>query len=151
MRRVKITKVHRWSLHEDFSRKQEGEGSSDRGFGMVFAVVFAVAGLAPVRTHQPVKWGILAMSLGLLIIALGRPVWLHYPNRAWIKLSMLIGRIVSPVTTGLLFLLVVTPMGLLMRLVRKDPLHLASEAGARSYWIERRPPGPPPQSISRQF
>jgi hypothetical protein len=139
------------SLHEDFNRKEEGEGSSDRGFGIVFAIFFALVGLAPLRTHHPVRWVALAIGGGLLIVALVRPVWLHYPNRAWRKLGLLMGRVVSPVVTALLFFLVVTPMGFLMRLTGKDPLRLRSEPGVPSYWIERRPPGPAPQTMSSQF
>jgi Saxitoxin biosynthesis operon protein SxtJ len=143
--------VNRASLHEDFNRKQEGEGSSDQGFGIVFAIFFALVGLAPLRTHHPVRWVALAIGGGLLIVALVRPVWLRFPNRAWGKLGRLMGRVASPVVTALLFFLVVTPMGFLMRVSGKDPLRLRSEPGASSYWIERRPPGPAPQTMSSQF
>ena len=139
------------SLHEDFDRRQEGEGSSDRGFGIVFAVFFALVGLAPLRAGRPVRWSALAAGAGFLIVALVKPSWLRYANRVWTKLGLLIGRVVSPVVTALLFFLVVTPMGFLMRVSGKDPLRLSSEPGASSYWIERRPPGPSPQTMSSQF
>jgi hypothetical protein len=51
----------------------------------------------------------------------------------------------------LLFYLVVTPTGFLFRLLGKDPLRLALDAGVGSYWIERRPPGPLPETMSNQF
>jgi len=61
------------------------------------------------------------------------------------------GRVVTPVITALLFYLVVTPTGFLFRLWGKDPLRLALDTGVQSYWIERRPPGPPPETMSNQF
>jgi hypothetical protein len=72
-------------------------------------------------------------------------------NAAWAKIGILMGRVVSPVVSGLLFFGVVTPTGLLLRLLGKDPLRLAPDRPASTYWIERRPPGPAPQTMSSQF
>ena len=137
-------------LHEDFRRKQEGQGGSDRGFGIVFAIFFALVGLLPLRAHRPVRWWALALAGIFLLVALLQPVWLRPLNRRWTKLGLLLGRLVSPLVTGLLFFLVVTPIGLLFRLLKKDPLRLASSREA-SYWIERQPPGPAPETMRNQF
>ena len=139
------------SLHEDFDRKQEGRGSSDRSFGIVLSIFFVLVGLSPLRAHHPVRWWALALGGLFLGVALLQPMWLRPLNRVWTKLGLLMGRVVSPVITALLFYLVVTPTGLLFRLLGKDPLRLALDAGVRSYWIERRPPGPPPETMSNQF
>lgn len=139
------------SLHEDFDRKQEGRGSSDRAFGVVFCVFFALVGLAPLRGHHAVRWWALALGGLFLGVALLQPLWLRPLNRVWTKFGRLMGRIVSPVITALLFYLVVTPTGFLFRLWGKDPLRLALDTGVQSYWIERRPPGPPPETMSNQF
>jgi hypothetical protein len=58
---------------------------------------------------------------------------------------------VSPVVLGIMFFLVVTPIGLLMRAFGKDPLRLRFDKSASSYWLDRTPPGPPPESLSDQF
>ena len=139
------------SLHEDFDRKQEGRGSSDRSFGIVLSIFFVLVGLSPLRANHPVRWWALAMGGLFLGVALLQPMWLRPLNRVWTKLGLLMGRVVSPVITALLFYLVVTPTGLLFRLLGKDPLRLALDAGVRSYWIERRPPGPLPETMSNQF
>jgi hypothetical protein len=139
------------SLHEDLERKQEGQGSTDRTFGIVFCVFFLLVGLLPLRAHHPVRWWALALSATFLLIALLQPVWLAPMNRVWTKLGMLMGRVVSPVVTALLFYFVVTPTALLFRLLGKDPLHLRSDPAARSYWIERHPPGPPADTMPNQF
>lgn len=72
-------------------------------------------------------------------------------NRVWTQLGLLLGRVVSPVVAGLLFFLVVTPLGLLFRALGKDPLSLARNPGVNSYWINRHPPGPQPNSMLDQF
>ena len=141
----------RVSLHEDLDRKQEGQGSSDRAFGIVFCLFFALVGLSPLRAHHPVRSWALALSAIFLVIALVQPVWLAPLNRVWTKLGLLLGRVVSPVITALLFYLLITPLAILFRLLKKDPLHLRSDSAARSYWIERHPPGPPPETMANQF
>src|SRR5579864_8185808 len=139
------------SLHEDFRREQEGQGGSDRGFGIVFAIFFTLIGLLPLRAHHPVRWWSLGLAGLFLAVALLKPAWLHPLNRIWTKLGILLGRVVSPVVTALLFFLVVTPIGVLFRLTKKDPLRLASSPGVTTYWIVREPPGPAPETMHNQF
>jgi len=139
------------ALHEDLHRRQEGQGGSDRSFGIVFAVFFTLIGLLPLRTHHQVRWWALALAGLFLLVGLLQPVWLRPLNRVWTKLGLLLGRVVSPVVTGLVFFLVVTPIAVLFRLTKKDPLRLASNAGPSTYWIEREPPGPTPESMRNQF
>ena len=139
------------SLHEDFRRKQEGQGCSDRGFGIVFAAFFALVAVLPLRAHHPVRWWALALAGVFLGVALLKSAWLGPLNRLWTKLGILLGRIVSPVVTGLVFFLVVTPIGLLFRILKKDPLRLAWNGAASSYWIDRQPPGPAPETMRNQF
>ena len=139
------------STHEDFSRHAEARGSSDRAFGIVIAAFLTLVALAPLRRHQPVRWWALAPAVIILAVACVRPAWLHSFNRLWTKLGLLLGRVVTPVVTGLLFYLIVTPVGFLVRLLGKDPLRLARDAQAATYWIERKPPGPPAESMANQF
>jgi Saxitoxin biosynthesis operon protein SxtJ len=93
----------------------------------------------------------LGVAIVFLAIALLRPNALSPLNRLWTRFGLLIGMIVSPIVLGLLFVLVVTPVGLLMRLTGKDPLRLRRESGVGSYWIVRNPPGPPGDSMGDQF
>jgi hypothetical protein len=139
------------SLHEDLSRRQEGRSSSDRSFGLVLGVFFLLVGLAPLRSHHPLRWWALGVSVGFLLIALLIPVWLRRLNQAWTRLGILMSRVVNPIVTGVLFFVVVTPIALVARLCGKDPLRLASDAGAGSYWIERKPAGPSAASMTNQF
>lgn len=137
--------------HEDWHREDPVEGSSNRSFGVVFAVLFALIATWPLAAGgTPHLWAAAVAAL-FALLALLRPAWLAAPNRAWLRLGLLLGRVVSPLALGLLFYLVFAPLGLLMRLTGKDPLRRRREPGADSYWIAREPPGPPPQSMNRQF
>jgi hypothetical protein len=85
------------------------------------------------------------------VIALTNPTLLASLNRLWIKLGVLLGKLVSPIALGVLFYGVLVPIGVVMRLTGKDPLRLKRDTGAASYWISRTPPGPPPDSMTNQF
>jgi hypothetical protein len=139
------------NTHEELTRKHAVRGSSDRNFGLVFSVFFAFVGLAPLLKHHPLRPWALALAGLLLAVTILGPVWLHPLNQGWTKLGLLLGRIVNPIVMGLLFFVVVAPTGLIFRLLGKDPLRLSSDASARSYWIERNPPGPLPHTMANQF
>jgi hypothetical protein len=137
--------------HENLHREQTIEGSSNRAFGFVFAVFFAVIGAWPLLGARSPRWWALALGLLFALAAVSRPDALAGLNRLWMRLGLLLGRVVSPMALGVLFFFVVTPTGLLMRLTGKDPLLLKRDAGAASYWRPRDPPGPRPDSMTQQF
>jgi hypothetical protein len=72
-------------------------------------------------------------------------------NRLWFRFGLLLSRVVNPLVMGLLFYFTVTPIGLIMRALGKDPLRLRFDRGARTYWIDRQPPGPEPETMRQQF
>jgi len=80
-----------------------------------------------------------------------RPSVLRIPNLMWFRFGSLLNRIVGPAATSLLFFAVFTPFGLILRMGGKDLLRLRRDPGAASYWIEREPPGPAPESMAEQF
>jgi hypothetical protein len=137
--------------HEDLSRQQQVEGSSDRSFGLVFAAVFLAIGCWPLWYRGIPRWWALGVAVVFAVVAIWKPALLARPNRLWIKFGVLLGKIVSPIALGILFYGVVAPIGILMRLTGKDPLRLKLDSGAGSYWISRKPPGPPPDSMTNQF
>ncbi len=133
------------------TREDKPEGSSDRSFGFVFAAVFALVAFWPLIHGQPVRWWSAGLAALFLLVAWLKPALLSRPNKAWMRLGLLMGAIVSPVALGVLFFLVITPLGFLMRRTGKDPLRLKFEPAAESYWIRREPPGPKPDSLTNQF
>jgi hypothetical protein len=137
--------------HESYERREEIKGSSNRSFGIVFAFVFAVIGLLPLVFGGSVRVWALTVGGLFLLVALAVPAMLAPLNRAWLRFGLLLHRIVSPLVLGIMFFLVITPMGLLMRALGKDLLRLRFDKQSSSYWIDRAPPGPAPESLKDQF
>jgi type IV secretory pathway VirB3-like protein len=137
--------------HEDLTRDHAVEGSSDRAFGVVFSVVFVLVFVWPMLFGNPPRWWSAGVAVAFLIVAIWRPALLAGLNQRWIALGLLLGRVVSPVALGVLYFLVVAPLGVIMRLAGKDPLRLRRDTRASSYWIPRAPPGPPPDSMTNQY
>jgi hypothetical protein len=138
-------------FHEDLRRHDEVKGSSNRGFGLVFAAVFALIGLAPLVHGQSIRLWSLGVAACFLGAAYGAPRLLTPLNRAWTRFGLLLHGVVNPLVMGLLFFVTITPIGFAMRALGKDPLRLKFDRMTNSYWIERRPPGPAPQSMRQQF
>jgi hypothetical protein len=137
--------------HENLSREEHIEGSSDRAFGLVMAAAFAIVASWPLLSRGGVRWWAVAIGAAFAVLAVTRPSLLSALNRQWMKLGLLLGKIVSPVALGVLFYVVLTPIGLLVRAFGKDPLRLKFDPAADSYWQSRTPPGPPPDSMTNQF
>ena len=139
-------------LHEDYSREEQVKAGTDRGFGLVFAGFFTLmSGLSWWRGHTSWHWA-LPVAAAFLLIAYTYPRALGPLNRLWLKLGLLLYKVVNPIVLGLLFFLTITPVGLFMRVFfKKDFLRTRMEPGAKSYWIDRTPPGPKPESMKNQF
>lgn len=136
-------------FHEDYAR--EIDRGSDKSFGVVFAVVFAIVGVWPLWDGgSPTYWAF-GLSASFLVLALGRPRTLAPLNRLWHLVGLGLGKVVTPLVMGLIFFVTITPMALIMRMMGKDPLRLKFEPEADSYWIERNPSGPDPETLNRQF
>ena len=139
------------ATHEDFSRGQHVKASSNRAFGWVFVIVFLIIALWPLFFGGALRWWSLIVSGLVAVVTMAAPALLTIPNRLWLRFGLLLNRVVSPVVLAIMFYLVVTPMGLLMRVFARKTLHLRRDAAAGSYWIKREPPGPKPDSMSNQF
>ncbi len=115
---------------------------SDRGFGFVFAAVFAVISHWPLTGGGGVRIWALAIAALFLAAALARPNILRPLNRVWFRFGLLLGRIVSPIVMAVVFSVAITPTALIMRAFGKDLLRLKFDPGAESYWIMRVDDGP---------
>lgn len=126
-------------------------GSSDRSFGFVFSIVFAIIAVWPALSGGMVRlWALIAAAM-FLLIAVVRPKWLAPLNRVWYRFGMLLHAVVSPIALGVIFFAGILPIGLIMRAMGKRPLHLQFDRDARSYWVPRDPPGPQARSMSDPF
>ena len=138
-------------IHEDFSRSHRSKDFSDRSLGFTFAAFFALLAVWPWLRHKSFHSGWLILSAVFLLIGWLAPGLLHPVARLWAGLGRLLQRIVNPIVTSLIFYLVFVPMGLVFRLLGKDPLRMKIERNAETYWMRRNPPGPAPQTMRNQF
>ena len=138
-------------MHENLDRIEEIKVSSNRSFGMVFTLVFLVVGIWQISTGKSLGWYFFASAILFFIVAITFPSLLGPFNRVWFKFGLLLGQVVNPVILGLVFFLVVTPIGTVRRLLGKDSLQLKPKPNLKSYWIDRNPPGPKLGSMTKQF
>lgn len=95
-------------------------------------------------------WAVVVAAV-VFLVALAFPRCLAPLNRIWHRLGLLLHACISPVILALVFYTTVTPIGLVRRLLGKDPLRLQADEGAATYWIECQPPGRGPDTMLRQF
>lgn len=138
-------------MHERFDRDDPAAGSSERGFGIVFAVVFGIVAAWPLLDGRGPRLWALAIALLFLAAAFLRPALLTPLNRQWTRLALLLHRVVNPIVMGLLLFVVITPFGLVRRLFGRDPMRRRFDPAADSYWIRREVPGPAPETMTKQF
>ena len=139
------------AFHEDFGRDDGAKAGSERGFGIVFAVVFVIIGLWPLWDGGPMRFWALIVAGAFLAAGLFAPAILRPLNQLWFLFGMALHKVVNPLVMGLLFYLTVTPIALIMRLVGKDPLNRRFDVESKSYWVERDPGDPAPETMPRQF
>jgi hypothetical protein len=113
--------------------------SSNRSFGIVFFVVFFIITLFPLTHGGEIRLWSLIISLIFLTLGLLNSKILAPLNKIWFKFGVFLGKIVSPIIMGIIFFLVVTPIGLIMRSLGKDLLNLKYNKN-KSYWIEKNGP-----------
>ena len=112
---------------------------SNKSFGIVFFIVFLIIAIYPILSDGNLRLWSLVISLVFLILGLINSRFLTPLNKLWFKFGIFLGKIISPVIMGIIFFLVVTPIGILMRLFKKDVLNLSFNDN-KSYWIEKNGP-----------
>ena len=115
-------------------------------FGIFFFIFFLIIGLYPLVSVQVIRIWSVVLSLVFLIITIIRPNLFTFLNRSWIQFGIFLGKIISPIVMGLVFFFVVTPIGILVRILKKDVMGL--KRGISSYWIDREDKL---QSMKKQF
>ena len=143
------------AFHEDLSKRDDVKVGSERSFGFVFAVVFTIVGLLPIITRADDEgviriWALVVAAL-FAIISMAKPQLLKPLNKLWFRFGLLLHKVMNPLIMGLMFFVVVSPIGIIMRILGKTPLKKDFDRDAESYWIPRDPPGPAPETMKRQF
>ena len=112
---------------------------SNRNFGIVFCIVFFLISLYPLLNNETIRFWALIISLIFLFLGILNSQILNPLNKLWFKFGIFLGKIISPLIMGIIFFLVVTPIGPLMKLLRKDLLSLKF-TDKKTYWIEKKEP-----------
>jgi hypothetical protein len=115
-------------------------------FGILFFILFLIIGLYPLKSEGLIRIWSVVLSLVFLIITIIRPNLFTFINKLWIQFGILLGKIISPFIMGLVFFFVVTPIGILVRIFKKDIMGLKRDAN--TYWINREDKL---QSMKKQF
>ena len=110
--------------------------SSNRSFGLVFFIVFLLIGILPLFGEQSLRIWSIVVSLIFLILGTFNSKLLTPLNLFWVKFGELLGRIIAPLVMGVVYFVIITPIGLFMRLIRKDLLKIKF-LNNNSYWIKR--------------
>ena len=130
------------------SPKSKIKISSNRNFGLVFFIVFLIVGLWPLTYENPIRIWSVIISLIFLILGLMKSKLLTPLNILWFKFGMILGAIVAPVVMSVVFFLVITPIGLFMKIIGKDLLKKRYDKKKATYWIIR---GKPVSTMKQQF
>ena len=109
---------------------------SNRNFGIVFFIVFLIIALWPILKQNEIRIWSLIISFIFFVLGLINSKLLTPLNKLWFKFGILLGNIIAPIVMGIVFFLVVTPTGLIMRFFRKDILKLKKNS-SNSYWINK--------------
>ena len=118
-------------------KKNSVKISSNRSFGFLFFVVFIAISLWPLKSQGDLRLWAFILSLVFLVLGVLNSRFLTPLNKLWFKFGILLGSIISPIVMGIVFFIVVTPIGLIMRFLGKDMLRINKNKLVSTYWINR--------------
>ena len=111
--------------------------SSNRSFGIVFFVVFLIIGLWPLINNGDIRnWSVIISAIFLVLGLLNSKV-LTPLNKTWFRFGIFLGNFIAPIVMAIVYFLVVTPIGILMKIVKKDLINLKKNTN-KTYWIEKK-------------
>ena len=139
-------------FHKIYRTYGKNKTSSDRSFGIVFALVFLFLSVLQVFAARLELAAVLvAFSIIFILLALFYPTVLHPLNKVWTAFGFLLHKITNPIIMGFIFFFVCTPTGILMKLCGKDPLNRTFDPSTESYWIKRELNRTHEESMKQQF
>ena len=109
---------------------------NNKSFGILFFLVFLLIAIWPVINSEPIRIWSIIISILFLILGITNSKILTPLKRGWIKLGEILGKVVAPIIMGFIYFIIITPIGILMRLFGKDLLNIKFNK-EKSYWIKR--------------
>ena len=110
--------------------------SSSKSFGYLFFGVFLALAVWVYVKNQNLNFWLIGTSIVFLVLTLVKSKLLDILNDLWIKFGELLGKIIAPIVMSVVFFLIVTPIGLILKIVKKDLLKLKFN-NDKSYWVEK--------------
>ena len=111
--------------------------SSNRSFGLLFFIVFLAISLWPLKSQEDLRLWAFILALIFFVLGILNSKFLTPLNKLWMKFGIFLGSIISPFVMGVVFFMVVTPVGLIMRFLGKDLLRIKKSKFVSTYWISR--------------
>ena len=122
--------------------------SSNRSFGLLFFIVFLAISLWPLKSQEDLRLWAFILALIFFVLGILNSKFLTPLNKLWMKFGIFLGSIISPFVMGVVFFMVVTPIGLIMRFLGKDLLRIKKNKFVSTYWISREKQN---NTMKRQF
>ena len=110
--------------------------SSSKSFGYLFFGLFLILSLWPVLNDNSINFLFLSISAVFLILTIFKVKILDFLNNYWIKLGELLGKVIAPIIMFLVFFVIVTPLSLLTKLLKKDLLNMRFN-DSKTYWTNK--------------
>jgi hypothetical protein len=129
-------------------KKERIRSGSDRNFGITFSIFFLIIALLPLIKNLPIRVGPIYLSILFALISVLKPKLFKYLNIFWYRLGNLLNVVISPIILAILFYLIITPMGIFLKLVKKDILNLKLSSQKETYWIKS---SRPQTNLTEQF
>jgi len=122
-----------------------------RNFGFTVGIAMLVLG-ALLFWKEKSSWPYFSVVGGLFVL-LGAlaPSLLRSIERVWMKVALIMGWVMTRVILGILFVLIFSPAGLIIRLLGKDPMRLRIDRDKSSYWQKRDSASSVPERLERMF
>jgi len=110
---------------------------SEKSFGIVFSIIFMIIALYPLFINSSINLTFLTISIIFIILSFVFPSIFKYPNLIWFKFGRLLGFIISPIILSIVYLSVIMPIGIIFKIIKKDPLEKLFDSNQKTYWKEK--------------
>jgi ABC-type Fe3+ transport system permease subunit len=131
--------------HNDNIKTEIG---SEKNFGIVFSIVFLLISLYPLINSEDILIWSIILSCLFIMLAYLLPRTLTLPNKLWFKFGLMLGSIIAPVVMALVYFTSVVPLGIIFKILGKDPMQRKLDKSSKSYWISKEQPN---SSMKDQF
>lgn len=111
--------------------------ANNRSFGLLFSIIFLIIACWPLLNEESIRLWSLVVSLLFFILGLLDSKILTPLNKSWVKFGELLGSIIAPFIMFIIFFVILTPIGIVLKIFGKDLLKVKKNKTLKSYWISK--------------